>query len=111
MAHEVFLVEFDSGKNYILLLNEHNFVFRMQKIWVGIIPQHYHLGSFSYGDMKARDACWIADAICAILCLIVSPVIIRVNQNRSEFPVNSLLHIKKTPTSGQVFCQCSWKLA
>ena len=31
MGHEVFLVEFDSGKNDILLLNEHNFVFRMQK--------------------------------------------------------------------------------
>ena len=63
--------------------------------------------SWHYGDMKARDACWIVDAICAILCLIVSPVIIRVNQNRNEFPVNSLLHINKTPTSGQVFCQCS----
>ena len=37
---------------------------------------YYHLASFNCGDIKARDIGRIVDVIWAILCLIVSPVII-----------------------------------
>ena len=43
---------------------------------VDALPRYYHLAPFNYGDMKARDIGWILDVIWAILCLIVSPVII-----------------------------------
>ena len=43
---------------------------------VDALPRYYHLASFNYGDMKARDIGRIVDVIWAILCLIVSPVII-----------------------------------
>ena len=37
---------------------------------VDALPQYYHLTSFNYGDVKAREVIW------AILCLIVPPMII-----------------------------------
>ena len=43
---------------------------------VDALPRYYHLASFNYGDMKARDIGRIVDVIWTILCLIVFPVII-----------------------------------
>ena len=40
------------------------------------LPQSYHMDSFNYGGMKAKDVGRIVDVIRAILCLIVPPMII-----------------------------------
>ena len=44
-------------------------------IGVDALSQYYHLASFNYGDMKATDIGQI-DIIWAILCLVLSAVII-----------------------------------
>ena len=43
---------------------------------VNALPQYYHMASFNYGGMKARDVGRIVDVIRAILCRLVSPMII-----------------------------------
>ena len=57
--------------NFIINLN----LIHTTTIWCWCI-WYYHLASFNYGDMKARDTGWIVDVIWTILCLIVSLVII-----------------------------------